>query len=136
MNEEPRISTVLLERAQPEIGVITLRRSKFNPLNIEIKKLIEAYLDELASDRSIRVVILRGSDTAFAAGTDLEEMRVMTAADHRRLGTNQLFVTMRRFPKPLIAAVEGFALGGGCELALNCDMIIAGRSARFGQPEI
>ncbi|WP_202820869.1 enoyl-CoA hydratase-related protein [Rhizorhabdus dicambivorans] len=107
-----------------------------NALTLEMKRLIEAYLAVYAADETVRAVVIQGSAKAFAAGTDLAEMREMTALDHARLRTNDVFAAMRAFPKPLIAAVEGFALGGGCELALNCDMIIAGRGARFGQPEI
>jgi enoyl-CoA hydratase len=84
----------------------------------------------------VRVVILTGEGGVFVAGTDVAEMAGMTPTEHTLLATDQVFTTLRRCPKVLIAAIEGYALGGGCELALACDLIVAGESAKLGQPEI
>ena len=84
----------------------------------------------------MQVVILTGAAGVFVAGTDVAEMAGMTPTEHTLLATDQVFTTLRRCPKILIAAIEGYALGGGCELALACDLIVAGESAKLGQPEI
>ena len=81
-------------------------------------------------------IVLAGGDKAFAAGADIKEMAALTADEMRSSGFIQTFARLEQLQKPLIAAVSGWALGGGCELALACDMIIASETARFGQPEI
>ena len=81
-------------------------------------------------------IVLTGEGGYFAAGTDIAEMAEMRPTDHLRLDTDRVFHVVRQSPKPVIAAVEGYALGGGCELALACDLIVAADDANFGQPEI
>jgi enoyl-CoA hydratase len=93
-------------------------------------------VEELEADPTVRVVVLTGARGVFVAGTDIAEMAAMTPTEHSLRETDRMFTVLRRFPKTLIAAVEGYALGGGCELALACDMIVAGGKAKFGQPEI
>jgi enoyl-CoA hydratase len=93
-------------------------------------------VEELEADPAVRVVVLTGARGVFVAGTDIAEMAAMTPTEHSLRETDRMFTVLRRFPKTLIAAVEGYALGGGCELALACDMIVAGGKAKFGQPEI
>jgi enoyl-CoA hydratase len=93
-------------------------------------------VEELAADPAVRVVVLTGAGGFFVAGTDIAEMAAMSPTEHGLRETDRMFTVLRRFPKTLIAAVEGYALGGGCELALACDMIVAGGNAKFGQPEI
>ncbi len=128
---------VLYERIDPGVAVITINRpDRLNALNMEVKHLIEMRLAEASADASVAVIIVTGSAKVFAAGTDIAEMRDMTSVRHGELGTNNMFLALRACVKPVIAAVEGFALGGGCELALASDMIVAGEGARFGQPEI
>jgi enoyl-CoA hydratase/carnithine racemase len=119
------------------VAVVTIDRpERRNALNLEVKSRIAEVVSELVADDTVRVIVLTGSGDYFVAGTDIAEMATMTPAQHVTLGTDHVFNVMRRCPKPLIAALEGYALGGGCELALTCDMIIAGRSTKLGQPEI
>lgn len=119
------------------IGTIILDRpERRNALSIAIKRAIEAAVERLSADPAVRVVILTGAGEYFVAGTDIAEMVAMTPADHLALRSDGMFKALRRCEKVMIAAVEGYALGGGCELALCCDMIVAGEAAQFGQPEI
>jgi enoyl-CoA hydratase len=93
-------------------------------------------LQELEQDDDVRVCILTGNERAFAAGADIKQMAGRTAIDMWQIDQFAIWDGIRRFKKPLIAAVSGFALGGGCELAMLCDMIVASETAQFGQPEI
>jgi enoyl-CoA hydratase/carnithine racemase len=128
---------VLYEIREPGLALITLNRpDRLNALNMDVKRRLEARFKEASADPAVRVVVLTGAGGAFVAGTDIAEMRDMTPASHAELGTNYVFLAQRACTKPMIAAVEGYALGGGCELALGCDMIVAGEGAQFGQPEI
>lgn len=119
------------------VALITIDRpERRNALNLEVKGRLADEVTGLVADDSVRVIVLSGSGGYFVAGTDIAEMATMTPTDHMALSTDHVFNVLRRCPKPLIAAVEGYALGGGCELALACDMIVAGQSAKLGQPEI
>jgi len=119
------------------VAVITIDRpARRNALSLEIKKLLAEQVERVAADDAIRVVILTGAGGYFVAGTDIAEMLEMTPTEHSLNRTDAVFNVLRHCPKPVIAAVEGYALGGGCELALCCDIIVAGRSAKFGQPEV
>ena len=130
-------NVVRVGRSGPHVGIITLDRpERRNALDLDVKGRIADAVFELSRDNDIRVIILTGSEKYFVAGTDLAEMAKMTVADHARLATDRVFTALRESTRILIAAVEGYALGGGCELALSCDMIIAGSTAKFGQPEI
>lgn len=124
-----------------QIGAVALirlnRPEVLNSLCCELAAELAGVLDHLEQDRSVRALVLTGGDTVFAAGADIKAMRDRSYMD---VYTSD-FVTvdwerLASFRKPSIAAVAGYALGGGCELALMCDMIIAADSARFGQPEI
>ncbi len=129
--------SVRCNRDREGIAVLAIERpERRNALNLEIKGKLADELEALAADDSIRVIVLTGSGGYFVAGTDLAEMVDMSPEDHTRLKTERVFTTLRQCRKPIIAAVEGYALGGGCELALCCDLIVAGTSARLGQPEI
>jgi enoyl-CoA hydratase len=120
-----------------EIGTIILDRpERRNALSIAIKRDIEAAIDRLSADDSVRIILITGAGEYFVAGTDIAEMVDMTPADHLALRSDGMFKALRRCEKIMIAAVEGYALGGGCELALCCDLIIVGETAQFGQPEI
>jgi enoyl-CoA hydratase/carnithine racemase len=128
---------VLTER--PSDGVLLLRLNRpdaRNALNMAIRKEIVAALEAAAEDDEVRAVVMTGNDKAFAAGADLAEMRPLSGVEAMLRGTHRLWDRIASFPKPLIAAVNGFALGGGCELAMHCDIIIAGEGAKFGQPEV
>jgi enoyl-CoA hydratase len=132
-------NTINYEKAEG-IGIITLNRPKsMNSLNGELLRETGALLAEIAADDEVRVVILTGSEKFFAAGADITEVgKIATAADaHRFLKTaHAVFNGLEDLEKPVIAAISGLALGGGCELALACDIRICADNAIFGQPEI
>jgi enoyl-CoA hydratase len=131
------MSVVIIER--PAEGVLLLRINRpeaRNALNLAVRQGLADALDAAANDDSVRAAIITGNEKAFAAGADLAEMRDATPVDMLRRGTARIWDRIAAFPKPLIAAVNGFALGGGCELALHCDIIIAGEGAKLGQPEV
>jgi enoyl-CoA hydratase/carnithine racemase len=131
------MSVVLVER--PAEGVLLLRINRpeqRNALNLAVRKGLAAALTAAADDPSVRAAIITGDEKAFAAGADLREVKDKGPFDYRDLGFHKLWDEIAAFPKPLIAAVNGFALGGGCELALHCDIIVAGENAKFGQPEV
>ena len=119
------------------VGIVTIQRpERRNALNLQVKHEVEAALLALARDADVAAIVLTGDGGYFVAGTDIAEMSGMRPGDHVRLETDRVFHTLRNMAKPVIAAVEGYALGGGCELALACDIVIAAEDARFGQPEI
>jgi enoyl-CoA hydratase len=119
------------------VGIITLHRPKaYNALNIPLMDQLEKALDGFAADDSVRALVVAGSEASFAAGADIKEMEGMSAKDWASNTHLSRWDKVGKFPKPTIAAVSGFALGGGCELALACDMIVASETAQFGQPEI
>jgi enoyl-CoA hydratase len=128
--------TVLVER-RGAVGLVTMNRPKaLNALSAQVIAEIEAALSELDGDDTIGALVLTGSDKAFAAGADIREMverDFISATASDFIAPWQKIAEHR---KPLIAAVAGFALGGGCELAMMCDLILAADTARFGQPEI
>lgn len=130
-------AVVITERPAEGVGLIRINRPEArNALNLEVRKLIGQYLTEMTDDESIRCIVLTGNDKAFAAGADIKEMANASTIDMLLRGTQKMWRTIYACPKPVIAAVSGFALGGGCELAMTCDIIIAGESAKFGQPEV
>lgn len=130
--------TLLFEK-RDRVGIITINRpDKRNALNIKTREEGAALLDELRNDTSIGVVVITGAgDKAFIAGADIAEFAGRTAMMQRDVMTaRSLFTALDTFPKPIIAMINGYCLGGGCELALACDIRIASESASFGQPEI
>jgi enoyl-CoA hydratase len=119
------------------VATISLNRPKqLNALNLALMDELVALLAELDVEDSIRCVVLTGSERAFAAGADITEMAGADSTTMLMRDQVAKWDRIRKFKKPLIAAVSGFCLGGGCELAMNCDMIVASESAQFGQPEI
>lgn len=119
------------------IGLIELNRPKeLNALNRELMLEIKATLQQFDEDENIRAIILTGGEKVFAAGADIKQMANATAIDMLNIDQFSTWDQIKKTKKPIIAAVSGFALGGGCELAMTCDMIIASETARFGQPEI
>ena len=131
------MDVVACERPEEGIAVVTISRpERRNALNLEVKARIADAIAQLSAEPAVRVIVLTGAGGYFVAGTDLAEMATMTPTQHAALGTGYVFQVLRECPKIVIAAVEGYALGGGCKLALSCDMIVAGSGAKFGQPEI
>ncbi len=119
------------------IGVIALNRPQvLNALNQALMEELATAMEALDRDDAVRCLVLTGSDRAFAAGADVREFADATPADMVRGYRFHQWERIRRVSKPMIAAVSGFALGGGCELAMSCDIIVASETARFGQPEI
>lgn len=119
------------------VGVITIDRpQRRNALNLDVKHRLTQAVLALDADPAVRAIIVTGAGGYFVAGTDIDEMAAMTPTSHTLDATDQVFTTLRACRTLLIAAVEGYALGGGCELALACDLIVAAEGARFGQPEI
>lgn len=130
--------TLLLERRN-RVAIVTINRpDKRNALNIKTREEGAAILEELATDESVGVVVFTGAgDKAFIAGADISEFAGRTATMQRDVMTSRsLFTAIDSFPKPVIAMINGYCLGGGCELAMACDIRIASEAASFGQPEI
>ncbi len=128
---------VVLSSQEGPVGLLRLNRPDvLNALNSEVMDALVQALSAWDREESVRVVVLTGGERAFAAGADIAEMQGQSAAD--MLSSPQLtrWEAIRRFSKPLIGAVSGWALGGGMELAMCCDLLVASETARFGQPEI
>jgi enoyl-CoA hydratase len=128
----------ILVETRGNVGLITLNRPKaLNALCVQLVSELGQALDEIEADKDIRAIVLTGSEKAFAAGADIKEMASKSYMDVYL----EDFITIgwervTKCRKPVIAAVAGFALGGGCELAMMCDFILAADNAKFGQPEI
>ncbi len=128
--------TILVETAG-RVGVIRLNRPKaLNALNLLTMRELTAALEAFDQDPGIGCIVLTGSEKAFAAGADIKEMQGQSFMDVYRADWFAGWEAVGRIRKPIVAAVSGFALGGGCELAMACDFIVAADSAKFGQPEI
>lgn len=131
------MDVVLTEQPAPGVALIRINRPEArNALNLEVRRLIAQHLTAYGEDKSVRCVILTGNEKSFAAGADIKEMANAGSIEMLQRGIHKLWRATASCPKPVIAAVNGFALGGGCEIAMCCDIIIAGESARFGQPEV
>ncbi|GAA0086718.1 short-chain-enoyl-CoA hydratase [Clostridium sp. CTA-7] len=133
------LKNVILEK-EGNLAIVTINRPKaLNALNSGTLKDLDAVLDDLENDQNIYCVILTGSgEKAFVAGADISEMKDLTEDEGREFGLlgNRVFRRLEKLDKPVIAAISGFALGGGCELAMACDIRIASEKARFAQPEV
>lgn len=128
--------TIAVERRE-RVALVTLNRPKaLNALNSRMAAEVLAALQDADADPQVGAIVITGSERAFAAGADIEEMSKMSLLDWQARDLFAEWDAVRQVGKPVIAAVSGFALGGGCELAMLCDFIIASDSARFGQPEI
>lgn len=128
--------TILLER-KGRVGIITLNRPKaLNALNSQLMHEVVAAVEELDADTGIGAILITGSEKAFAAGADIKEMAPKTFSEVYNEDFFSEWDRLSAARTPLIAAVSGYALGGGCELAMLCDFIIASDTAKFGQPEI
>lgn len=130
--------TLLVER-EGRVAILTLNRpDKLNALNDQVREDMLAALAEIEKDDSVGVVVITGAgEKSFIAGADIGEFAGRTPFDQRHaMRSPRIFDVMAAFPKPVIAMINGFCLGGGCELAMSCDIRIASEKARFGQPEI
>jgi enoyl-CoA hydratase len=130
---------ILLDR-DGEIAIVTINRPKvLNALRTDVLVELDACFKELECDSSVKVVIITGAgDKAFVAGADIGEMAVLDPKKAKAFSEfgNSVFLGIDKFPKPVIAALNGYALGGGCEMLMSCDIVIASEKARIGQPEV
>jgi enoyl-CoA hydratase/carnithine racemase len=127
LKETPIEGVALLRLNRPEV---------LNALSVPLRLELAALIDELNLDPAIRAIVITGDEKAFAAGADLTELKKRTVRDAQTRESVAAWVALRACTKPVIAAVNGFALGGGSELAFHCDIIIAGEGAKFGLPEV
>jgi len=129
--------TTILTEIRGRVGLITLNRPQaMNALNRTLLSELVSALTAFDSDEAVGALVITGSERAFAAGADIKEMAEATAVDMLTSSFVELFDGVRKIRKPVIAAVSGYALGGGCELAMSCDMIVASETGKFGQPEV
>jgi len=128
---------IVNEQHERFVASIQLNRPKeLNALNTKLMQELRDALQTLDKNDQVRAIVLTGNEQAFAAGADIKQMADRSAVDMLMIDQFSTWDQIKKTKKPLIAAVSGFCLGGGCELAMTCDMIIASESARFGQPEI
>lgn len=127
---------ILVHREEPIVVVVLNRPEALNALNPELMERLAGTLQKLDEDQAIRAIVLTGNEKAFAAGADIKEMVPLSAKQIKEKDWLGTWDKIAKIQKPLIAAVSGFCLGGGCEVAMMCDMIVASETAKFGQPEI
>jgi len=131
------MADLLVERPRDGVALVRINRPEArNALNGRVRMLLADAFTELGRDDGVRAIVLTGDKDVFAAGADIREMADAGAVEIMLRQTHLLWAAIASCPKPVIAAVNGFALGGGCELAMHADIIVAGEGARFGQPEI
>lgn len=132
------LNFILTEKSEfPFVTVVRINRPEvLNALNLELMAQLRDTLKALDQDDQTRVIVLTGNAKAFAAGADIKQMADKSAIDMLKIDQFSTWDQIKKTRKPMIAAVSGFALGGGCELAMTCDMIVASETAKFGQPEI
>lgn len=122
---------------QSDVAIVRITRPEvLNALNLATRKALAATFAELQDDPEVRCIVLTGDEKAFAAGADLKEMVDADAVEIVQRRTERYWQAIARTPQPVIAAVQGYALGGGLELAMICDIIVAGENAQLGQPEV
>ena len=132
-------STEILKLTVQEDGIAIVqihRPEARNALNLELRQQLSEAFQYLSKLDAVKVIILTGGEKVFAAGADIKDFTTATTAQMYLRHTEQYWQSITDCPKPIIAAVNGYALGGGCELAMHADIIIAGESAKFGQPEV
>ena len=128
---------VLIERPRDGVALVRINRpDQRNALNTRVRQLLADAFTQLGQDSAVRAIVLTGDENAFAAGADIKEMAEADSVEMMLRGTHLLWRAIAVCPTPVIAAVNGYALGGGCELAMHADIIVAGEGAQFGQPEI
>lgn len=129
--------TSILTETRQRVGLVTLNRPQaMNALNLTLLRELMDALESFDADEQVGAMVIAGGEKAFAAGADIKEMAEASVVEMLHSGFIEQFDRLRDIRKAVIAAVSGWALGGGCELALACDMIVAAESAKFGQPEI
>lgn len=134
---ENQQQTVLLERPEEGVALLTLNRpAATNALSLELQQCLSDHFSALSNDPTVRCIVLTGGDKVFAAGGDITSLIEASPIDIYQRHTERLWAPIEQCPKPVIAAVCGYAYGGGCELAMLADIIIAGETAAFCQPEI
>ncbi|MCA8949729.1 MAG: enoyl-CoA hydratase/isomerase family protein [Planctomycetes bacterium] len=129
---------ILVERREPATLLVTLNApERRNAIDQEMVDALHAMLDAVASDDELAAIVITGAgEKAFAAGADIAQLRERTSADAAKAINSTVFNRIEECPVPVIAAIRGYALGGGCELAIACDLRVLGESARLGQPEV
>jgi enoyl-CoA hydratase len=131
------VPEILEERPANGVALLRLNRpDALNALSLSVRQSLAELVRRLDADGEVRAIVITGNDKAFAAGADLLELKQRTVHDPAFRASRVAWEAMESCRKPILAAVNGVALGGGCELALHCDIIIAGHSARFGLPEV
>ncbi len=127
----------IIVESEPPIGIIRLNRPKvLNALSFDVIREIVDALERFDKDETIKTTVLTGNDDAFSAGADIKELADATPVSLIERNQFALWDRLKKTAKPIIGAVSGYAYGGGCELAMNCDIIVASETAKFGQPEI
>ena len=124
---------------QNNIAIVTIDRPEaLNALNLDVLAELEQIVSRAEKDQDVYVVVITGAGRSFVAGADIAQMKDLTANEAREFGEfgNRVFLKIESLTKPVIAAINGFALGGGCELAMSCDIRVASDKAKFGQPEV
>ncbi len=128
---------IVNDQYEPHVALIQINRPKeLNALNPQLMQELQETLQRMDANEKVRAIIITGNEQAFAAGADIKQMADKSALEMVVADQFSTWDRIRKTKKPVIAAVSGFCLGGGCELAMTCDMIIASETARFGQPEI
>ncbi len=131
------MNEVVLDRTGSGVAVVRINRPDArNALNQNVRRLLAEHFSVLGEDADVRCIVLTGSERAFAAGADIREFAEASSIEMYQRNVHRLWKAIADCPKPVVAAVSGYAWGGGCELAMHADIIIAGASASFAQPEI
>lgn len=127
----------LLTETDGAIAIIRINRPKvLNALNLELMQDLASMLEQYDADDSIHVILLSGNERAWAAGADIGDMATATSDEMKERNQFSIWERIKEIKKPIIAAVSGYALGGGCELMMHCDIVVASETSKFGQPEI
>jgi len=131
------MTEVLCKSPRNGVALVRINRPQVkNAINMQVRELLTEHFTRLGGDDDVRCIVLTGNEEAFVAGADIGEMADLTPTELMLRRNHLHWRAIASCPKPVIAAVNGFALGGGCELAMHADIIIAGEGAKFGQPEI
>ncbi len=131
------MSDVILSEVDGHVGIVRLNRPEvLNALSLELMKKLVAQLEAYDDDPNIYAILLSGSEKVFAAGADIKDMADASTFEMYNRKQFARWERIKKISKPIVAAISGYALGGGCELAMHCDIIVASETAKFGQPEI